>query len=88
MPFYGNTEYWLIENENQSILLSFNIIARQVLNHDNYCYFKPMSRSHAMFSISWRASNCDKGASQASTNSYLDFDYTKGTVLVGTFPKY
>ena len=31
MPFYGNIEYWLIENENQSILLSFNIIARQVL---------------------------------------------------------
>ena len=49
MPFYGNIEYWLIENENQSILLSFNIIAWPVLNHDNYCYFKPMSRSHAFF---------------------------------------
>ena len=31
MPFYGNEEYCVIYNENQSILLSFNIIARHVL---------------------------------------------------------
>ena len=37
--------------------------------NDRNFYFKQISRSHAVLSISWGALKCDKRASQASTNS-------------------
>ena len=56
--------------------------------NDGKWYFNRISGSHAIFSISCRALKCEKRAKLQNTNSSLDFEDAKGTVLAGTFPEH
>ena len=49
---------------------SFYIIARHVLVSSN-CYFNQMSRSHAVFLISWRSSKYGKRAKLVQIPSWI-----------------